>query len=171
MRAKFRLSILIPAFLFIFPFNLACQNEGADGSTAPDFRLLDLEGRIVSLNEHRGRVVLLDFWATWCAPCRLSIPELNRLQEKYREKGVVVLGISMDDPREYPDSYLWAFKEKYKINYRILRYTPKVVREYFAKENMAIPTLFVIDKKGRIRDKIVGFNPKAVEKSLLGVLE
>ena len=133
---------------------------------APDFSLSDLSGNITSLAKHRGRVVLLDFWATWCPPCRGAIPELVKLQKKYRDKGLVILGISMDDPRRLSDKDLRAFGERFKINYAILRCNAKVVEDYFERQAPALPTLIVIDRKGKIRDKQVGFNLVALQKSL-----
>ena len=113
---------------------------------------------------------MLDFWATWCPPCRGSIPELVSLQEKYDEKGLVILGISLDDPRTTPDRYLQAFKRKFRINYAVLRFTPGVISDYFKEETPSIPTMFIIDRKGQIRDRIVGFRPGKVEASLSKIL-
>ena len=96
----------------------------------------------------------------------MTIPALIKLQENYGKKGLVILGISLDDPRQFPDRYLLGFKEKFKINYMILRVNPKVMQDYFPVEAPAIPTMFVVDRKGRIRDKIVGYQPGALEKSL-----
>ena len=103
-------------------------------------------------------------------PCRVSIPELGKLHEKYRDKGLVVLGISMDDPGQFTNEYLRAFKEKFGINYKILRYNTTVLRDYFGEGRIAIPTMFLIDRKGRIREKIVGFRPNVLKKSLIGLL-
>ena len=101
----------------------------------------------------------------------MSIPELVKIQEKYRDKGLTILGISLDDPKMVPDRYIKAFKEKYQINYTILRYSEAVLEEYFGYNSPAIPTLFLIDDKGRLRDKLVGFIPGALEKSLLKLLK
>ena len=133
---------------------------------APDFSLQDLSGSTVTLSKSRGRVVVLDFWATWCPPCLMSIPELVDLQEKYRDSGLVVIGISLDDPGRVSDSDLLAFKEKLKINYKVLRANYDVVKNYFSTENMSIPTMFIIDRKGRILEKHVGFRPGLLEESL-----
>src|SRR2546422_246171 len=67
------------------------------GSPAPEFRLKDLKGQDVSLSQHRGKVVLVNFWATWCTPCRIEIPWLIELQEKYSSRGFTVLGVAMDE--------------------------------------------------------------------------
>ena len=137
---------------------------------APDFSLTDLSGNKVSLRELRGHTVLLDFWATWCPPCLYSIPELIEIQKKYKDRGVVVLGVSMDDPQAASDTYLSQFKEKLKINYKILRANSQIVQDYFKNERMAIPTMFIINHEGKIVDKHVGFAPGAVEKSIKKLL-
>ncbi len=166
MHSKWKLRILILGLVTGFTFYLGCQKEVEAWPLAPDFTLTNLSGQKKTLSDYRGKVVIVDFWATWCPPCRMTIPVLIRLQEKYGEKGLVILGISLDDPQQFPDKYITAFKEKYKINYLILRYNAKVMGDYFGTETPAIPTMFVVDRKGRIRDKIVGYQPDALEKAL-----
>ena len=167
MSAGLRIGPLRLVALLLWMFFLAgCGGEGDGPSTAPDFQLKDLAGNHVGLVDHKGKIVLLDFWATWCGPCRLSIPELVKLQKTYREQDLVVLGISMDDPQIYNNNFLRAFKEKFKINYPILRADEKVRRAYFKDERIGIPTMFVIDREGRIVDKMVGFMPGAMEKAI-----
>jgi peroxiredoxin len=156
---------------FVAFLQLGCQKEAASGPVAPDFVLPDLSGQHVSLAQHIGKLILLDFWATWCLPCRMSIPELVKLQDKYRDDGLLVIGVSMDDPRQFTSQYLKKFGEKFKINYLILRSNSKIIEDYFGYESPAIPTMFIIDREGRIRDKIVGFNPHALDKSLARFLE
>lgn len=166
IKSKILMAVL---FSFIFLF-LGCQKERGVGQIAPDLSLRDLSGRMVSLEEHRGSVTLLDFWATWCPPCRMSIPELVQLQEKYRDRGLVILGISLDDPNLFTSKSLLVFKERAKINYTILRYDQKVLKDYFGNKSPAIPTMFLVDRQGRIKEKFVGFRPGAVEKSLIEFL-
>ena len=162
--------IWVFASLILFLFLYGCDKEVEALQTAPDFTLRSLNGDSVSLKEYGGKIVLLDFWATWCAPCRISIPELVELQKKYRDRGVAVLGISMDDPQMFTDNFILAFKEKFKMNYPILRVDQKVAMDYFGTASMAIPTLFVINREGKIVDKIVGYAAGAVERSLKKVL-
>ena len=146
------------------------SEENKGGPEAPDFTLQDLSGEPVSLRQHKGQIVLLDFWATWCAPCRRSIPELVRIQEKYRDQGLVVLGISVDDLQRTSVGTLLAFKKQYNINYSILLANRNVTRAYFGNGQMPIPTLFVIDREGEVVDSIVGNDPRAVERSLSQLL-
>ena len=161
------LTVFILAFLF---FNFGCKKQVEADPPAPNFSLLDISGRLMSLEQHRGNVVLLDFWATWCPPCRMSIPEMIKLQEKFGENGLVILGISMDNPLTVTDEKLRVFKKQVGINYSLLRVNKKVLQDYFGDESISIPTMFVIDRLGRIRDKLVGFRPGALEKSVSEIL-
>ena len=164
-------SKLLTIFLLVFfLFNFGCQKEVEADSAAPDFSLSDLSGQMASLEQHRGSVILLDFWATWCPPCRMSIPEMVKLQEKFGEKGLVIIGISMDDPQMVTDEQLRVFKEKVGINYSVLRVNKQVLQDYFGNEQISIPTMFVIDRDGKIREKLVGFRPGALEKSVSEIL-
>lgn len=155
---------------FLIGLFCACGSEDDTSVQAPDFTLNDLSGDAVSLEDYRGKVVLVDFWATWCPPCLRSIPELVRLQEHYADKGVVILGISLDDPGRTDNASLQAFKQKHRMNYPVLRGNQRVARDYFGDGEMGIPTMFVVNREGRIVDRHVGFNPGAVEESLQRVL-
>ena len=137
---------------------------------APNFILEDISGKPLSLGDVKGKVVIVDFWATWCGPCGMSIPELDDLQEKYKAKGLVVVGISVDDDK-VSQGELAAFKEKMRINYPILRANDKVYVDYFGRTSgFSIPTLFVIDREGKIRNRLVGFEPGVIEKSVRSLL-
>jgi peroxiredoxin len=100
----------------------------------------------------------------------MSIPEMIKLQEKFGENGLVILGISMDNPLTVTDEKLRVFKKQVGINYSLLRVNKKVLQDYFGDESISIPTMFVIDRLGRIRDKLVGFRPGALEKSVSEIL-
>ena len=166
MDFKFKTRIFILTFIVIFLLFHGCNREVDAWQTAPDFSLEDLSGNIVTLTEYRGNIILLDFWATWCPPCRVSIPELADLQRKYRDQGLVILGISLDNPQQINNNFLSEFKEKFKINYTILRVNKKVYHDYFGTGQVSIPTMFIINRKGKIIDKHVGFRPGAIERSL-----
>lgn len=163
---------IIYSTLLIMPvLLLGCRNNADTYKVAPDFMLKDLSGNTVSLQQYRGKVVLLDFWATWCIPCRYSIPELAEIQDKYRDQGLVIIGISVDDPLQANNKYISAFMEKYKVNYTILRADEKTTSSYFGNGNFAIPTIFFINRDGLIVNKGMGFVPGAVEKSLAKILK
>jgi len=165
--ARGLLIIIIASFL-------GCDTAGGipAGHEAPGFELKNLEGETVSLREHRGRIVVIDFWATWCPPCLTSIPEIVEVQEKYRDRGVTILGISVDPPGDLSEDDLRAFRRKMKMNYPILRADDRVVMDYFegTGKQVVIPTLFVVDKEGKIREKLVGFRPGKLEETLQKLL-
>ena len=138
---------------------------------APDFSATDLEGKKVSLSDFRGKVVLLDFWATWCPPCREEIPELQKIFDEYRDKGVVVIGASSESSEK-----VRQFKGKMTISYPLLKVATKVFSTYQVR---GIPTTYIIDKKGYIQHREVGFTPgrkveerfRSIIKRLLGETE
>jgi cytochrome c biogenesis protein CcmG/thiol:disulfide interchange protein DsbE len=171
MYLNFKRKIIYSTLLIIPILLLGCRSNADSSKIAPDFTLKDLSGNSVSLQQYRGKVVLLDFWATWCQPCRYSIPELVEIQDKYRDKGLVVIGISVDNPREVNNKYISAFKEKYKVNYTIVRTDTKTTATYFGKKNFPIPTIFLINREGMIVNKHQGFIPGAVEKLLTKILK
>jgi cytochrome c biogenesis protein CcmG/thiol:disulfide interchange protein DsbE len=153
----FLLLILLCAFA-----SLACSRSDQGpragqrpevGGIAPDFTLRDLKGRNVSLSEYRGHVVVLDFWASWCPPCNETIPELVSVQNKYGGKGVVVLGIAIDDSRSDATTLL-AFSKEHRMNYAILIGSDAVEGIYKIR---SIPTLFLVDKKGKIQGLYMGY--------------
>jgi peroxiredoxin len=159
--------------ILMMVFLVGCSTGGMEaGYDAPGFRLTDLEGKTVSLEELRGGIVVVDFWATWCPPCLMSIPELVEVQEKYRDKGVTILGISVDQPENISETDLRAFRSKLKMNYRVLRADRQVMSDYFVGggAQIAIPTLFVVDQQGKIREKLVGFRPGKLEETLKKLL-
>lgn len=162
--------VFFMAALSVFFVVSGCEKQGEAFRLAPDFSLKNLSGDPVSLSRLKGKIVLVDFWATWCPPCRKSIPELVDLQKKYRDKGLIILGISMDHPEKTSDNSLMAFKERYRINYNILRGDGRVAMDYFRGDEMPIPTMFVINREGNIVAKHVGYRPGALEKSLKELL-
>ncbi len=166
MQTNIQCKVFFLAVIGITLFLGGCSNKVGARPPAPDFKLYDIQGKEVSLSEFRGSPVILDFWATWCPPCRMSIPELVKIQKEYKDKGLVVLGLSLDDPSSTSNTYLMEFQKEYNINYRILRANQRVLVDYFGYENPAIPTMFFVDRKGRIVNKIVGFRPRAVKTTL-----
>src|SRR5512135_2308447 len=97
------------------PADVPQHQAGSAPQLAPDFSLTDLAGKKLALSAYRGTVVLLNFWATWCGPCREEIPSLVSLQEKYRNKGLQIIGISLDDDA----APIPAFYRQYKMNYPV----------------------------------------------------
>ena len=124
---------------------------------APDFTITDLEGNSLTLSDFKGKVIILNFWATWCPPCRMEIPDFIELYENYKDEGLLIIGISLDggDSRKVKQ-----FSEKLKINYPIGLGDVNVTRDYGGIR--AIPTTFIIDREGNIREKYVGYQRKAI---------
>lgn len=120
---------------------------------APPFLVNDLQGHMISTAQFHGHVVLLSFWATWCPPCRLEIPELVELQKRYKDQ-LQVIGVSMDDdgPQQVAQ-----FAARVGINYSIVMGSSEIVREYGGVP--ALPTNFLIDRDGKVVQKHVGLYP------------
>ena len=121
-----------------------------DPAPVADFSVTDLNGRTISIADLRGKVVLVNFWATWCPPCRAEIPDLIRLQEKYRDK-LVVLGISED---EIPPDEVKAFVTAQKMNYPVAMTKPELAKIF--RGVAALPTTFVIGPDGKVEQRHVG---------------
>ena len=119
------------------------------GKSAPDFTLKDLSGNSISLHQFRGHVVILDFWASWCAPCRASMPTLDGFASRYHDKGLVLIGVSLDRSAENARSFLNANNYHRLIAlWESASASQAVAREYGVN---AIPHTFVLDRDGIIR--------------------
>lgn len=112
---------------------------------APEFSLRDINGKNVSLSEYRGKIVLLNFWATWCGPCKMEIPWFADFEQKYKSKGFAVIGVSMDE--DGWDS-VKPFVEHMHMNYRVVLGNDSIADIYGGVS--ALPTTFLIDRQGRI---------------------
>lgn len=133
------------------------ENGNFASDKAPDFSLKSIDGKIVKLSDYKGKIIILDFWATWCPPCRKGIPDLISIQNEYKND-VVVIGVSLDGDKTIKD--VPGFVKEYGINYPIVYGDEKIVTAYGGIQ--AIPTAFVIDKKGNISDQHVGLVDKSV---------
>lgn len=131
-----------------------------------DFKLKDLDGKEVELASFKGKVVLLNFWATWCGPCKAEIPGFVELQEKYRDK-LTIIGYSVDDTAELAKKYA----AEYKMNYPILLGEGREDVQDAYGPIWGIPASFLIDKDGNVCRKHMGIAPKAVfEKEIVALL-
>ena len=135
----------------------AAGGNGEPGTQAPGYELADLTGKMVSDKEFAGKVVILDFWATWCPPCREEIPHFVQLQSKYRDQGLVIVGLSLDAGGA---ADVAPFAEEHNINYPMLIGNDVVAKAYGGVNS--IPTTFVIDRTGKIVKRFVGFTPPEV---------
>ena len=153
MKNLFIISLLV--FLTV-SFSISTSAKAAFGEKAPDFELSTLDGEVIRLSDYLGKIVIVDFWTTWCAPCRMAIPELIELQNEYRDD-LIIIGISLDQP--YTQQNLKPFIEGFGINYPIVLGTLEVVEAY--GNIRGIPTSFIINQKGEIVNKFTGYVPKS----------
>lgn len=140
---------------------------GAQGLRAmPDFVLKDLNQKKVKLTDFRGKVVVLNFFATWCPPCRAEIPELIKLSRLNKEKGLVVLGVSLD--MDLPPQGLMTFVKDMKITYPVLMGTADLAEKYQVN---GVPTTILINREGKAHSRYDGLVPVSrLEKDLSNLL-
>jgi len=164
VRATTLLSVAVVATVAT---GLACRDRTAidkappsavatDPGLAPDFALIDLSGNKLELASYRGKVVLLDFWATWCVPCREEIPHFVELQDKYRDAGLAVIGISVDDEVAPVREYYRTLR----MNYPVAMGDAALAARYGGI--LGVPVAFIIDRQGRIQMKHAGQTEAAV---------
>jgi len=129
------------------------------GAPAQDFQLKDLAGHTVRLSDYRGKVVVINFWATWCAPCLAEMPELVKLQRDYKEKGIQVIGVAAATDRR---SKALTTKRRLKLNYPVVIGTKRLESAYGIGD--VLPLTVVVDRNGIIHDRILGIlEPEEVE--------
>ena len=144
--------------------NAANNTSNSSSELAPDFVLTDTQGNQVKLSDYRGKVVILDFWATWCPPCRKGIPDLIDLKKTYKDR-LAIIGISLDTDSK---NDVVPFMKEYGINYKVVYGDNDVVQKY--GNIQAIPTSFIIDQKGNIVTSFVGLQGIETYKSYLNNL-
>lgn len=166
MKLKMFIGVLVVLFSTMIIAGSLMENKPENNSSntncfvndkAPDFALKSVDGKVVKLSDYKGKVIILDFWATWCPPCRKGIPDLISIQNEYKND-VVIIGVSLDGDKTIKD--VPDFIKQYGINYPIVYGDEKIVTAYGGIQ--AIPTAFVIDKKGNIVDQHVGLVDKSI---------
>ncbi|HSB51097.1 MAG TPA: TlpA disulfide reductase family protein [Dissulfurispiraceae bacterium] len=166
VKAGIRLILLILCAAVVACSCAKQEEQGASPSgpaelnrLAPSFSLTDVEGKKVNLSDYKGKVVMLEFFTSWCGPCQLAAPEIETIHEQYRDKGLVVLGISMDVGANAKNA-ITSFRKEHSLSYPVLMDTGDVSRLYGV---FTIPTSFVIDKKGILKKKHMGFAPSLTQ--------
>jgi len=156
---------------FAIPLAMGCARKeqsgrGSVGARAAAFELPDINGTSVRLADFAGKVVILDFWATWCMPCRMEVPHFVRLQSQYRDQGLAIVGLSLDaggarDVRPFADEN--------NVNYTMLIADNKTAESYGGI--VGIPTTFVLDRDGRIVKRFIGYTtPEVLEETIRPLL-
>lgn len=158
---KLRATIVLSLIFVLLPVVSVAQT-----GKLPELNLKDINGRRIRLSQYRGKVVLLNFWATWCPPCRAEIPDLVRLQRDYRSHGLRVIGVT------YPPqklSEVRQFAQKSRINYPVALGTKETKLRFTSSETM--PMTFVIGRDGTVRDIIEGILlPEEIEQKIKPLL-
>lgn len=143
--------IITLSLLLAITLLLLCGNKGTRTleSTGNDFTLTSLDGDEYTLSKLKGNVVIVDFWATWCPPCRREIPHFVELYNRYKDKGLIILGISSEEK-----ATLEAFRDENKITYPLLLGSTEIFKRFGVS---SIPHTLFIDKKGKVRKIQIGF--------------
>jgi peroxiredoxin len=162
MKNRFFLSFLLVVVIVAIGLGQSFQPQ-----KAPNFTLKTYKDKTVDLASLKGKVVIVNFWATWCGPCRAEIPDFIKLYDAYKSKGLEIVGISLD---RNGWSDVQPFIEKNKINYPIVLGTDEVVERYGGIE--AIPTTFIVNREGTVVERQVGMLTKdKLEKKIKSLLK
>ena len=159
MRSARRFLVLVATLVLIASAcgpTIQTEEDSRIGQKAPEFTLPDFEGRPVSLAKYQGKVIVLDFWASWCAPCVAELPVFQDLHERYNGKGFEVVGVNLSD--QNPD--IGAFLKEKNIHYTNLLGNDSIEKLY--GPITGYPTTFIIDRDGTIREHFVGGQPASV---------
>ncbi|RLB65370.1 MAG: TlpA family protein disulfide reductase [Deltaproteobacteria bacterium] len=173
---KTRFSTYLKIFVlgFILCGLISCGDssgpKGKKGKTAPDFSLTSLDGKKITRDSLKGKVVILDFWATWCPPCRAAIPHLVELHKKYHDQGLVIVGISLDRGGKDEVS---DFAERNHIDYDLVMGINNAILKDFG-EVSSIPTIIILNQQSEILFKAVGYNAeiaKTIDETVAKLLQ
>ncbi|HXG65843.1 MAG TPA: redoxin domain-containing protein [Blastocatellia bacterium] len=149
--------------------------ESGDCVVPPDYTVPTIDGRAIKLSDYRGKVVVLDFWATWCPPCREEIPQLVRLAKQNRERGLEIIGMHIDDRGRSSPQAIRDFMARYGINYTVGLATDEMFVSYLGEKETAIPQTIIFDRNGQLAAHFIGYTAaeaveleKAINRALAG---
>ena len=132
-------------------FNLSGRPRLGKGVSAPDFALPDLDGKTVNLADYKGKVVLLNIWATWCPPCVEEMPSMEKLHQKLKDEDFKILAVSIDVSGA---KAVIPFMKKHKLSFSVLTDTEGAIKSLY--QTTGVPESFIIDKQGIIVEKVIG---------------
>jgi thiol-disulfide isomerase/thioredoxin len=167
MKSLYAFAPVLAVFLVLLTIPVLPAADDFKPGPAPVWQLKDVDGRVVTSDQFKHKILVLDFWATWCGPCRSEIPGYVALQKKYAADGLAIMGVSLD--RAGPE-VVKKFVTNEKINYQIVMGDDRIVDALGGVE--AIPTTFIVDRNGTVRYRKVGAMPVGeFEKVLKLILE
>jgi len=140
------------------PSSPATSKPAATKSAIPDFDVPTMNGENIKLSAYKGKVVVLDFWATWCPPCRDEIPQLVRIANQFRSKGVEVIGLHIDDQGRSSPQQIRKFIQDFDISYTVGMASEDMFIAYLGREETAIPQTLVFDRNGKVVAHLIGYN-------------
>lgn len=156
------LALILPAATLAEAPPQSGERRGVVNEPAPDLELPDLDGNLVSLRSFPGKIVVYDFWAVWCGPCVDSLPFLQELEDRYRDEGLVVVGLHVDDNVPSVEE-VQAFLDRYGAEYVNLLSTVEADEAF---RIFAMPTTYITDRDGVVRLRHIGFNPSRTPERL-----
>ncbi|HEY5738599.1 MAG TPA: redoxin domain-containing protein [Gammaproteobacteria bacterium] len=148
--------LVVAALLVLFSLPAGAQQAGSgltrlvDAPPAPDFSLLDMDGTVFRLSDHRGRVLIVNFWATWCPPCREEMPAMQRAWEQLREEGMLMIGINVGEDEDT----IFQFTADYPVDFPLLMDSDSAVTGRWPVRGL--PTTYVVDPAGRLVYQAIG---------------
>jgi len=163
---KYGIAFFATAFMFTLSLTMVYGQNSLlkTGISAPEWELTNADSQVRKLSDFKGKIVIMDFWATWCAPCVAYQPRLQSIHENYSDKDVVVLGMDCNETQRVDFA---AYKKRKKISYEIIQNSEKIGDTYKVQ---GIPVLYVIDRSGKIIHASLGYSEKA-EAKLISVIE
>ncbi|MEW6675678.1 MAG: TlpA disulfide reductase family protein [Nitrospirota bacterium] len=172
-----KLFLVIIPLILVFSFTSCKKGEDEEaeikfaktGSAAPEFTLKDINNKNVSLSDYRGKVVVIEFWATWCPACRASIPELVTVYNKYMDKDFTILAISINEGQDVQKK-LVAFAKEFGMTYPVLLADMNTTFQYGVN---SIPHTFIVDKESIIKNQYLGYQQgisETLSKEIEGLL-
>ncbi len=156
------IAVLVAGMLFTALYNSRRSNSVAaaslsfTGQSAPDFALQSLEGKTVHLSDFHGKAVVLNFWATWCQPCKIEMPWFEKLQKQYEPQGLQIIGVAMDDASK---EEIVKFAAHVRVSYPVLLGKEEVGNAYGGVQ--FLPATFYISRDGKVVDKVFGLKGRA----------
>ncbi|MFN8008903.1 MAG: TlpA disulfide reductase family protein [Terriglobia bacterium] len=156
IKHAFKSSLLLTVLILAAACSSGSRKEPLGPKPVPQFSASSLDGKTVAMKDLSNKVVIIDFWATWCSPCREEIPHLNKLYSDLKGQGLEIVGISMDDGPDI-EKDVKDFARKFRMEYPVVMGNDELADQFGGV--VGLPTTFIVDRKGNIVKKFVGLPP------------